>query len=102
MVGHSELYTYFNFVYLYQMKMFICRGLFIEIGEQLLSIFSFLKGPWILHSTSHPCHSYPLFNIARFLCVLEPVSKYIEPVYADRMHYLLQILALHFIQMRWL
>lgn len=49
MVDHSELHTYFNFVYLYQMKMFICRGLFIAIGEQLLSIFSFLKGPWILH-----------------------------------------------------
>lgn len=49
MVGHSELHNYFKFVYLYQMKMFIFRGLLIEIGEQLLSTFSFLKGHWILH-----------------------------------------------------
>lgn len=49
MVGHSELCTYFKFVYLYQMKMFTFRGLLIEIGEELLSIFSFLKGHWILH-----------------------------------------------------
>lgn len=34
--------THFKFVYLYQMEMFIFR-LLIEIGEQLLSIFSFLK-----------------------------------------------------------
>lgn len=49
MVGHSELYTYFKFVYLYQMKMFTFRGSLIEMGEQFLSIFSFLKGHWILH-----------------------------------------------------
>lgn len=30
MVGHSELHTYFTFVYLYQMEMFVCRGLFIR------------------------------------------------------------------------
>lgn len=48
MVGHSILYTYFKFVCLYQMKMFTFRQLLIEIGEQLLSIFSFLQGHWIL------------------------------------------------------
>lgn len=41
MVGHSELHTYFKFVYLYQMKMFIFRGLLIEIGEQLFEFFQF-------------------------------------------------------------
>lgn len=44
MVGRSELHSYFKFVYLYQMKMWIFRGLLIEIGERLLSVFSFLEG----------------------------------------------------------
>lgn len=102
MVGRSELHTYFKFVYLYQKKMFIFRGLLIEIGEQLLSIFSFLKGHWISHQTSHQFCSHHFFNVARFLCVLKCFSKYIEPVYAYRMHCFLQILALHFIQIIWL
>ena len=33
--------------------MFTFRGSLIEMGEQFLSIFSFLKGHWILHQTSH-------------------------------------------------
>lgn len=41
MVDHSELHTYFKFVYLYQMKMFIFRGLLIEIGEQLFEYLQF-------------------------------------------------------------
>lgn len=41
MVGHSELHSYFKFVYLYQMKMCIFRGLLIEIGERLFECLQF-------------------------------------------------------------
>ena len=35
MLDHCELRTYFQCVYLYQMKMFIFRGRLIEVGGQL-------------------------------------------------------------------
>lgn len=63
--------------------------LLIEIGGQLLSIFSFLKDTGF--SIIQANNTVHFLSIARFLCIFKCFLKYIDPMDADQMHCLLQI-----------
>lgn len=98
MIGHSELYTYFKFVYLYQNEnVHFLRVVSSNWGAT--SEYLQFPGRTLDSPLDKPqYHSHHPSHVACLLCICKCFSKYIEPMYADRMHCLLQILALCFIK----